>query len=124
RFKLFNDGLGFRYEFPKQPNLNYFVIKEEHTEFQLARNHKMFWMPGDYDTNEYPYTTSKITEMPDLMEKATVYINAQQPIQTLAVRTPLMIITDDGLYIKIHDAALINYPAMFLNLDATSFKMS
>lgn len=124
RFKLFNDGLGFRYEFPKQTNLNYFVIKEEHTEFQLAGNHKMFWMPGDYDTNEYPYTTSKINEVPDLMEKATVYINAQQPIQTLAVQTPLMMKTDDGLYINIHEAALINYPAMFLNLDATTFKMS
>lgn len=124
RFRLFNDGLGFRYEFPKQPNLNYFVIKEEHTEFQLAGNHKMFWMPGDYDTNEYPYTTSKIAEVPDLMEKATVYINAQQPIKTLAVQTPLMMKTDDGLYINIHEAALINYPAMSLNVDAATFKMS
>ena len=71
-FKLFNDGLGFRYEFPKQGDLNYFVIKEEHTEFQLAGNHKIFWIPGDYDTNEYAYTTSKISEIPSLMKKATI----------------------------------------------------
>src|SRR5690606_38338333 len=74
RFRLFNDGLGFRYEFPKQKHLTYFVIKEEHTEFSLAGDHKIFWIPGDYDTNEYAYTTSKISELPNLMEKATAYI--------------------------------------------------
>lgn len=124
RFRLFNDGLGFRYEFPKQQHLNYFVIKEEHTEFHLAGNHKTFWMPGDYDTNEYPYTTSKIDEIPNLMEEATIYINAQQPIKNLAIQTPAMMKTDDGLYINIHEAALVNYPAMFLNVDADNFKMS
>lgn len=124
RFRLFNDGLGFRYEFPKQTHLNYFVIKEEHTEFQLAGNHKTFWMPGDYDTNEYPYTTSKINQIPDLMEEATIYINAQQPIKNLAIQTPAMMKTDEGLYINIHEAALVNYPAMFLNVDADNFKMS
>ncbi len=124
RFRLFNDGLGFRYEFPKQKSLNYFIIKEEHTEFNLAGDHKIFWIPGDYDTNEYAYTTSKISEIPELMEKATVFINAQQPIKNLAVQTPSMMKTSDGLYINIHEAALINYPAMSLNVDAKSFKMS
>lgn len=124
RFRLFNDGLGFRYEFPKQDNLKYFIIKEEHTEFQLAGNHKIFWIPGDYDTNEYAYTTSKISEIPSLMKKATPFISAQQPIQGLAVQTPSMMKSDDGLYINIHEAALINYPAMSLNVDATTFKMS
>lgn len=124
RFRLFNDGLGFRYEFPKQNDLNYFVIKEEHTEFQLAGDHKIFWIPGDYDTNEYAYTTSKISEIPSLMKKATVEINSQFPIKNLAVQTPSMMKSSDGLYINIHEAALINYPAMSLNVDATTFKMS
>ena len=124
RFRLFNDGLGFRYEFPKQSQLNYFIIKEEHTEFNLAGDHKIFWIPGDYDTNEYAYTTSKISEIPNLMKAATVPINAQQPIKTLAVQTPSMMKSSEGLYINIHEAALINYPAMSLNVDAQNFKMS
>lgn len=124
RFRLFNDGLGFRYEFPKQQNLNYFIIKEEHTEFNLAGDHKIFWIPGDYDTNEYAYNTSKISEIPSLMKKATIEINAQQPIKTLSVQTPSMMKSGDGIYINIHEAALINYPAMSLNVDAANFKMS
>jgi len=121
RFRLFNDGLGFRYEFPKQTDLNYFVIKEEHTEFNLAGNHKIFWIPGDYDTNEYAYTTSKIAEIPGLMTKATININAQQPIGKPSVQTPSMMKSDNGLYINIHEAALINYPAMQLEVDAARF---
>jgi hypothetical protein len=124
RFRLFDDGLGFRYEFPKQPNLKYFTIKEEKTEFNLAGDVKTFWIPGDYDSNEYPYTTSKLSEIPGLMKKATIQIHAQSPIQNLAVQTPLMMKTDHGLYINIHEAALINYPAMALNLDAQKFKFS
>lgn len=124
RFRLFNDGLGFRYEFPKQPNLSYFVIKEEHTEFRLAGDHKIFWIPGDYDTNEYAYTTSKISEIPGLMAKATIPINAQSPIGHPSVQTPSMMKSDDGLYINIHEAALINYPAMDLNVDADNLVFS
>jgi len=124
RFRLFNDGLGFRYEFPKQKDLNYFIIKEENTQFNLAGNHKIFWIPGDYDTNEYAYTTSKISEVPVLMKKATININAQQPIQNVAVQTPSMMKSTDGLYINIHEAALINYPAMSLNVNAAEFKLS
>ncbi|WP_242916464.1 glycoside hydrolase family 97 protein [Pontibacter liquoris] len=124
RFRLFNDGLGFRYEFPEQKELNYFIIKEENTEFNLTGDHKIFWIPGDYDTNEYAYTTSKISEIPGLIKKATIDVHAQWPIKTLAVQTPSMMKTADGLYINIHEAALINYPAMNLNLDAKNFKMS
>lgn len=124
RFRLFNDGLGFRYEFPEQEQLKYFIIREEQTEFHLNGDHKAFWMPGDYDTNEYPYTTSKISEMPAVMPKAQISIYAQQKISNLSVQTPLMLKSSDGLYINIHEAALINYPAMALNVDATNFKLS
>lgn len=124
RFRLFNDGLAFRYEFPKQDNLNYFVIEEEKTEFALAGDHKIFWMPGDYDTNEYPYTTSKISEIPVKMEAATVFISAQSPIKQLAVQTPTLMKSKNGLYINIHEAALQNYAAMELNVDPENFVMS
>jgi len=124
RFRLFNDGLGFRYEFPKQKDLSYFIIKEEHTEFKLAGDHKIFWIPGDYDTNEYAYTTSKISEIPGLQKKATIEINAQQPISNPSVQTPSMMKSADGLYINIHEAALINYPAMSLNVDAATMTFS
>ncbi|MDB5012623.1 MAG: alpha-glucosidase [Daejeonella sp.] len=124
RFRLFNDGLGFRYEFPKQENLKYFTIKEENSEFNLAGDHKTFWIPGDYDSNEYAYTTSKLSEIPGLMKKATIEIHAQQPIKNLAIQTPSMMKSADGLYINIHEASLINYPAMALNVDATNFKLS
>ena len=123
RFRVFDDGLGFRYEFPKQDNLKYFVIKEENTEFALAGDHKVFWIPGDYDTNEYPYTTSKFSEIPGLMKQATVNINAQQPIPNPSVQTPVMMKSPDGLYINIHEAALINYAAMALDVDASKMVM-
>ena len=124
RFRLFDDGLGFRYEFPKQDNLFTFVIAEELTEFNLAGDHKTFWIPGDYDTNEYAYTTSNISEIGSKMKDATIEILAQQPIKNLAVQTPLMMKSDDGLYINIHEAALIDYPAMQLNVDDKNHKLS
>jgi hypothetical protein len=123
-FKVYNDGLGFRYEFPLQDNLNYFVIKEEKTEFNLAGDHKAFWQPGDYDTNEYPYTTSKLSEIPQLMQKAIVGIFAATPVGSPSVQTPIMMKSSDGLYINIHEAALINYPTMSLLLDAGSLKFT
>ncbi|TRW27471.1 glycoside hydrolase family 97 protein [Flavobacterium zepuense] len=123
RFRLFNDGLGFRYEFPKQDGLSYFIIKDEHTQFNLAGDHKIFWIPGDYDTNEYAYTTSKLSEIPALQKKATIEISAQQPIANPSVQTPSMMKSSDGLFINIHEAALINYPAMSLNVDS-GFKLS
>jgi hypothetical protein len=125
RFRLFDDGLGFRYEFPIQENLRHFNIKEEITEFNLTGDHKFFWMPGDYDTNEYPTTISKITEISGLIDD--VYqepLAAKTPTSNLAVQTPLMIKSLEGLYINIHEAALINYPAMLLNVNDSDFKLS
>lgn len=124
-FRLFNDGLGFRYEFPVQDDLRHFIIQEETTEFNLTGDHKLFWIPGDYDTNEYSYTTSKISEMQSLVYNAThVSLAAQTTIKNLAAQTPLMIKTDSGLYINIHEAALKNYPAMCLNVDDKTYSLS
>lgn len=117
RFRLFNDGLGFRYEFPSQKNLTYFVIKEERTQFAMTGDHTAFWIPGDYDTQEYDYTTSKLSEIRGLSEKATTANVSQKSFSTTGVQTSLMLKTADGLYINLHEAALINYSCMHLNLD-------
>ena len=125
RFRLFDDGLGFRYEFPVQKEVRHFTINEEVTEFQLAGDHKAFWIPADYDTNEFQITTSKLSEVPQLIDKARdEALACKSPSPNLAVQTPLMLKSDDGLYINIHEAALVNYPAMHLNLDAQTFLMS
>ena len=113
RFRLFDDGLGFRYEFPVQEDLRNFTLKEEVTEFRLTGDHKAFWLPGDYDTNEYPTTTSLLSEVAFLTDSVR-----QEPLAVksftpdLAVQTPLMLKSADGLYINIHEAALVDYPAM------------
>ncbi|KIA87027.1 glycoside hydrolase family 97 protein [Flavobacterium sp. AED] len=117
RFRLFDDGLGFRYEFPSQKNLTYFVIKEERTQFAMTGDHTAFWIPGDYDTQEYDYTTSKLSEIRGLSEKATTANVSQRSFSTTGVQTSLMLKTGDGLYINLHEAALINYSCMHLNLD-------
>lgn len=125
RFRLFNDGLGFRYEFPIQEHLRHFTIKEEKTEFNLTGDHKSFWLPADYDTNEFPITTSKLSEIANLIDEVRKEpLAAKAPSPNLAVQTPLMMKSDDGLYINIHEAALVNYPAMFLNLDGNTFSLS
>ncbi|OUD35995.1 glycoside hydrolase family 97 protein [Flavobacterium sp. FPG59] len=117
RFRLFNDGLGFRYEFPSQKNLTYFVIKEERSQFAMIGDHTAFWIPGDYDTQEYDYTTSKLSEIRGLTEKATTANVSQKSFSNTGVQTSLMLKTADGLYINLHEAALINYSCMHLNLD-------
>jgi glucan 1,4-alpha-glucosidase len=117
RFRLFDDGLGFRYEFPSQKNLVYFVIKEERTQFAMAGDHTAFWIPGDYDTQEYDFTTSKLSEIRGLAEKAKTANLSQTSFSTTGVQTSLMLKTNDGLYINLHEAALINYSCMHLNLD-------
>jgi len=117
RFRLFDDGLGFRYEFPQQKDLAYFVIKEERTQFAMAGNHTAFWIPGDYDTQEYDYTESRLSEIRGLQEKARTENLAQTAFSPTGVQTSLMMKTDDGLYINLHEAALINYACMHLNLD-------
>lgn len=117
RFRLYDDGVGFRYEFPQQPNLNYFVIKEEHTQFAMAGDHKAFWIPGDYDTQEYSTVTSKLSEIRGKMEAAITPNSSQTPFSPTGVQTSLMMKSDDGLYINIHEAALVDYACMHLNLD-------
>lgn len=117
RFRLFDDGLGFRYEFPSQKNLTYFVIKEERTQFAMTGDHTAFWIPGDYDTQEYDYTTSKLSEIKGLSEKATTANVSQKSFSTTGIQTSLMLKTADGLYINLHEAALVNYSCMHLNLD-------
>lgn len=117
RFRLFDDGLGFRYEFPQQKNLNYFVIKEEHSQFAMAGDHKAFWIPGDYDTQEYDYTESKLSEIRGLMKSAVTENASQQTFSPTGVQTALQMKTADGLYINLHEAALVDYSCMNLNLD-------
>ncbi len=117
RFRLFNDGLGFRYEFPVQKNLTYFVIKEEKTQFAMAGDHTAYWIPGDYDTQEYDYTTSKLSEIRGLMEKSVTANVSQTSFSNTGIQTALMMKTADGLYINLHEAALIDYSCMHLNLD-------
>ena len=121
RFRLFNEGLGFRYEFPQQKNLIYFVIKEERTEFAMTGNHTAFWIPGDYDTQEYDYTESKLSEIRSLFKSAVTENASQKQFSDTGVQTSLMMKSADGLYINIHEAALINYSCMHLNLDDKNF---
>lgn len=117
RFRLFNDGLGFRYEFPEQKHLNHFVIKEEKTQFALAGDHKAFWLPGDYDTQEYSTVTSNLSEVRGKMKDAVTPNASQTTFSPTGLQTPLMMKSKDGLYINIHEASLINYSCMSLNLD-------
>ncbi|OMP31884.1 glycoside hydrolase family 97 protein [Mangrovimonas sp. DI 80] len=117
RFRLFDEGLGFRYEFPSQPNLVYFVIKEERTQFAMAGDHTALWIPGDYDTQEYDYTKSRLSEIRGKFDAAVTGNASQEQFSKTGVQTALMMKTDDGLYINIHEAALINYSCMHLNLD-------
>ena len=117
RFRLHNEGLGFRYEFPTQKNLTYFVVKEEKTQFAMAGDHTAYWIAGDYDTQEYDYTTSKLSEIRALNAKAITANLSQKSFSPTGVQTSLMMKTANGLYINLHEAALINYPCMHLNLD-------
>jgi len=117
RFRLFDEGLGLRYEFPVQKKLTYFVIKEEKTQFAMAGDHTAYWIAGDYDTQEYDYTTSKLSEIRGLNAKAITANLSQTSFSPTGVQTSLMMKTGNGLYINLHEAALINYPAMHLNLD-------
>ena len=121
RFRLFNDGLGFRYEFPEQKNLTYFVLKEERTEFAMTGDHTAFWIPGDYDTQEYDYTESKLSEIRPLFRDAVTGNASQKQFSDTGVQTSLIMKSADGIYINIHEAALINYSCMHLNLDDKNF---
>ena len=117
RFRIFDDGLGFRYEFPLQKELNYFVVKEEHTQFAMTGDHQALWIPGDYETEEYDYTNSRLSEIRGIMKKAVTDNVSQEPFSMTGVQTALQMKTDEGLYINLHEAALVGYPCMSLNLD-------
>jgi hypothetical protein len=121
RFRLFDTGLGFRYEFPLQDGLGGFVVQEERTEFDLTDDHTALWIPGDYDTQEYDYTTSRLSEIAANFDAAVTPNASQEQFSKWGVQTALQMKTDDGLYINVHEAALIDYPAMHLELDPETF---
>lgn len=123
-FKVFDDGAGFRYEFPVQKNMQHFIVSDERSEFHLAGNHKAFWIPGDYDSNEFSPNVSSLDEINAEDPKYAASIFAHQYFDKYAVQTPLMLKSQDGLYINLHEAALVNYPAMNLHIDKSSFTLS
>ena len=117
RFRVYNDGMGLRYEFPRQSNLSYFIIKDEHTQFAMAGDHTAWWLPGDYDTQEYETVTSKLSEIRSKMKAAVTDNTSQTTFSETGVQTSLQMKSSDGLYINLHEAACVNYPTMHLNLD-------
>ncbi|MCB9054775.1 MAG: glycoside hydrolase family 97 protein [Chitinophagales bacterium] len=119
--RVFNDGAGFRYEFPEQANLKHFIVADELTQFAMTGDHKVWWIPGDYDTNEYWYNTTKLSEVDASSGKLVAEIHAKTFFDKNAVQTPLMMKTDEGIYVNIHEAALVNYPAMNLVLNRNTF---
>jgi glucan 1,4-alpha-glucosidase len=124
-FRVFADGVGFRYEFPKQPGLDSFIVTDELTQFSMTDNHRSFWIPGDYDTNEYPYTTCRLSDIDnkDVVTSSTEILVRDAP-DRYAVQTPFMMKSDDGLYINIHEAALVNYPAMQLHVNISTYQLT
>ncbi len=124
RFRLFDDGLGFRYEFPEQSGLRSFILTDEKTEFTVTGDHQTFWIPGDYDSNEYAYQTTRLSSINARLGEAANDIAVKSIIAANAVQTPLMMKTADGLYINIHEAALINYPAMNLLVNQQTFSLT
>ena len=120
-FRAYDDGIGFRYEFPQQKNLTYFKIKEEHTQFAMTGDHIAWWIPGDYDTQEYDYTQSRLSEIRQLQAKAVTGNVSQTIFSPTGVQTSLQMKTDDGLYINLHEAALVDYSCMNLNFDDKNF---
>lgn len=117
RFRVYDDGMGFRYEFPTQNNLVYFVVKEEHTQFAMNGDHTAWWIAGDYDTQEYDYTESRLSEIRGLMAGSISGNASQTQFSPTGVQTSIQMKTDDGLYINLHEAALVDYSCMHLNLD-------
>jgi len=121
RFRVYDDGVGFRYEFPQQRFLPYFVVKAEHTQFAMTGDHIAWWIPGDYDTQEYSYTESRLSEIRSLMKAAICDNASQTQFSPTGVQTSLQLKTDDGLYVNIHEAALVDYSCMHLDLDDRNF---
>ena len=123
-FRLFDEGLGFRYEFPKQNNLSYFIVSDELTQFALTGDHMAFWIPGDFDTNEYPYNHTRLSDVNADSVRKNEYRFAPSPVDNNSTQTPLMMKTDNGLYINISEAALVNYPAMCVEINKTNFVLT
>ena len=122
RFRLFDDGLGFRYELPVQNGPNYLTVKDELTEFNFNGNHKLYCIPGDYDTDEYLFSETTFTDLPEALGKYHRHSEAQRTGGT-TIQTPMLMKTDDGVYVNLHEAALIGYPAMLLDVDTENFDM-
>ena len=122
RFRLFNDGLGFRYELPVQKGPNHLTVKDELTEFNFTGNHKLYCIPGDYDTDEYLWSETTFTDLPEALESYGKHSEAQR-VEGLTIQTPMLLKTDDGVYINVHEAALDGYPAMLLDVDPETYTM-
>ena len=122
RFRVFDDGIGFRYELPVQEK-NYLTLKDELTEFNYTGDHKLYCIPGDYDTDEYLWSETTFSELPKALDSYGIHTEAQR-VEGTTVQTPLLIKTDDGVYINAHEAALDGYPAMLLDVDPENFSMS
>lgn len=123
RFRVFDDGLGFRYELPEQQTINYFTLKDEATEFNLSGDNTFYCIPGDYDVDEYAYTTAPMSQLAEPLSKMKTTLGNNCPIENLAVQTPLMMKTPDGAYMNIHEAALVGYSAMSLDVDAANYSL-
>jgi hypothetical protein len=123
-FRVFDEGVAFRYDFPKQAELNYFIISDEVTQFNLTDNHKVFWIPGDFDSNEYEYNETKFSDIDNSKINMNNGIGVKSIPGKYAVQTPLMMKSPSGLYINIFEAAVVNYPAMHLNVDVDKYKLS
>ncbi len=124
RFRAADDGIGFRYEFPRQDNLSYFTVTNEQTQFSLTGNHKTFWIPGDYDSQEYNYTTGKLSDVHAFAYLNPTATSANSIIADSAVQSPLLMKTDDGIYLSVFEAALLNYPAMHLLVDRKNYRLT
>ena len=124
-FRVYNDGIAFRYEFPVQPEFKHFIVGEELTQFHLGEDHLAFWIPGDYDTNEFLYNTTRLSEVRALEANAKeIDIAVKSPIGDNFIQTPLQLVTNSGYYLHLHEAALVNYPVMQLELDKSSFTLT
>ncbi len=123
-FRVFDEGIAFRYEFPKQKNLNYFIISDEKTQFNLVGNHKTFWIPGDYDSQEYAYNETKLSEIDNSKLDLNNGIGVKSIASSFRVQSPLMMKSADGIYINIFEAAVVNYPIMHLDVDTKNFGLT
>lgn len=123
-FRVFDEGIAFRYEFPKQKNLNYFIISDEKSQFNLVGNHKTFWIPGDYDSQEYAYNETKLSEIDNSKLDLNNGIGVKTIASSFRVQSPLMMKSVDGIYINVFEAAVVNYPIMHLDVDTKNFGLT